>query len=134
MKNYLNKVGEKMSKVDISIIVPIYNAEKYINKCVDSLLRQTKEEIEFILINDGSTDNTDNLLREYIDSIYQEYSDVNTISKKLQELAKMILKISEELGVNEGNELVVQTEKLKIKYLLYKIRIRAKTGSWRSFH
>ena len=43
MKNYLNKVGEKMSKVDISIIVPIYNAEKYINKCVDSLLRQTKE-------------------------------------------------------------------------------------------
>lgn len=59
------------------------------------------------------------LLREYIDSIYQEYNDVNTISKKLQELAKMILKISEELGVNEGNELVVQTEKLKIKYLLY---------------
>ena len=59
------------------------------------------------------------ILREYIDSIYQEYNDVNTISKKLQELAKMILKISEELGVNEGNELVVQTEKLKIKYLLY---------------
>lgn len=59
------------------------------------------------------------LLKEYIDSIYQEYNDVNTISKKLQELAKMILKISEELGVNEGNELVVQTEKLKIKYLLY---------------
>ena len=59
------------------------------------------------------------ILREYIDSVYQEYSDVNTISKKFQELDKMILKISEELGVNEGNELVVQTEKLKIKYLLY---------------
>jgi YesN/AraC family two-component response regulator len=59
------------------------------------------------------------LLREYIDSVYEEYKDVNAISKKLQELAKMILKISEELGVNEGNELVVQTEKLKIKYLLY---------------
>jgi len=59
------------------------------------------------------------LLKEYIDSIYQEFSDVNVISKKLQELAKMILKISEELGVNDGNELVVQTEKLKIKYLLY---------------
>ena len=59
------------------------------------------------------------LLREYIDSVYEEYSDVNTISKKLQELAKMILKISEELGVNDGNELVVQSEKLKIKYLLY---------------
>ena len=56
-----------MSKVDISIIVPIYNAEKYINKCVDSLLNQTKKELEFILINDGSTDNTDSLLREYKD-------------------------------------------------------------------
>lgn len=59
------------------------------------------------------------LLKEYIDSIYQEFNDVNVISKKLQELAKMILKISEELGVNDGNELVVQSEKLKIKYLLY---------------
>lgn len=59
------------------------------------------------------------LLKEYIDSIYQEFNDVNVISKKLQELAKMILKISEELGVNDGNELVVQIEKLKIKYLLY---------------
>ena len=59
------------------------------------------------------------LLKEYIDSIYQEFNDVNVIAKKLQELAKMILKISEELGVNDGNELVVQTEKLKIKYLLY---------------
>ena len=43
---------------DISIIVPIYNAEKYIEKCVDSLLNQTKKELEFILINDGSTDKT----------------------------------------------------------------------------
>ena len=66
-----------MSKVDISIIVPIYNAEKYINKCVDSLLRQTKEEIEFILINDGSTDNTDSLLREYKDKRIKYFKNKN---------------------------------------------------------
>ena len=41
---------------DISIIVPIYNAEKYLNKCLDSLISQTKKELELILINDGSTD------------------------------------------------------------------------------
>lgn len=59
------------------------------------------------------------LLREYIESIYEECQDVNLISKKLQEVAKLILKIGEELGIKENNELVVQSEKLKIKYLLY---------------
>jgi len=57
-----------MSKVDISIIVPIYNAEKYLKKCLDSLKHQTKEELEFILINDGSTDSTAEIIKEYIDS------------------------------------------------------------------
>ena len=46
-----------MNKKDISIIVPIYNAEKYLNKCIDSIINQTKKELEIILINDGSTDN-----------------------------------------------------------------------------
>ena len=59
------------------------------------------------------------ILREYIDQLYLEYHDVNIISKRLQDLAKMILKIAEELGISDTNELVVQMEKLKIKYLLY---------------
>lgn len=59
------------------------------------------------------------LLREYIDTIYDESQDVNLISKKLQEVAKLVLKIGEELGIKDNNELVVQSEKLKIKYLLY---------------
>ena len=42
--------------VKVSIIVPIYNVEKYIDKCIQSLLNQTLEEIEIILVNDGSTD------------------------------------------------------------------------------
>ena len=46
-----------MNKKDISIIVPIYNAEKYLNKCIDSIINQSKKELEIILINDGSTDN-----------------------------------------------------------------------------
>lgn len=62
---------------------------------------------------------TVDILREYIDQLYLEYHDVNVISKRLLELAKMITRISEELGINDTNELVVQMEKLKIKYLLY---------------
>ena len=54
-------------KSDISIIVPIYNAEKYIEKCIDSLVNQTKKELELILINDGSTDNTDKIIKTFHD-------------------------------------------------------------------
>lgn len=59
------------------------------------------------------------ILREYIDQLYLECQDVNVISKRLQELAKTITRIAEELGITDTNELVMQMEKLKIKYLLY---------------
>ena len=49
----------------ISIIVPVYNGESYIKKCLDSLVNQTLNEIEIIIINDGSTDKTINILNEY---------------------------------------------------------------------
>lgn len=54
-----------MSKVKISIVVPIYNNEHLLNKCIDSLLNQTLKDIEVLLINDGSTDNTENLCKNY---------------------------------------------------------------------
>ena len=54
-------------KKDITIIVPIYNSEKYLKKCIDSLVNQTKKELEIILINDGSTDNSEKIIKEYKD-------------------------------------------------------------------
>lgn len=62
---------------DISIIVPIYNAEKFIKKCVDSLLNQTKKELEFILINDGSTDKTHDILKTYKDKRIKYFKNKN---------------------------------------------------------
>ena len=52
-----------MSKV--SVIVPIYNSEKTINRCVESIINQTYKDIEILLINDGSIDNTLNILNDY---------------------------------------------------------------------
>lgn len=49
----------------ISIIVPIYNTEKYLKKCLDSILKQSLKEIEVIAVNDGSLDNSLKILREY---------------------------------------------------------------------
>lgn len=48
----------------VSIIVPVYNADKYICKCVDSILAQTYKRIEVILINDGSTDKSHSLIKK----------------------------------------------------------------------
>lgn len=49
-----------------SVIIPIYNCEKYLSRCLDSILNQTYKNIEIILVDDGSTDSTPNICKEYI--------------------------------------------------------------------
>lgn len=56
----INYMEELMVKV--SIVIPVYNAEKYIDRCVDCLLNQTLKDIEVIFVDDGSTDNSGLLL------------------------------------------------------------------------
>lgn len=51
--------------IKVSIIVPVHNSEMYLHKCLDSLVNQSLEEIEIILINDNSTDESINILQEY---------------------------------------------------------------------
>ncbi|WP_459482493.1 glycosyltransferase family 2 protein [Clostridium saccharoperbutylacetonicum] len=51
--------------IKVSIIVPVHNSEIYLHKCLDSLVNQSLEEIEIILINDNSTDESINILQEY---------------------------------------------------------------------
>ena len=50
---------------EISVIIPVYNVEKYLRSCLDSLLNQTFKDLEFICIDDGSTDNSAHILYEY---------------------------------------------------------------------
>lgn len=50
---------------ELSIIVPVYNVEKYLIKCIDSILQQTFTDFELILVNDGSTDNCGAICEEY---------------------------------------------------------------------
>ena len=49
----------------ISIIVPVYNVEKYLDRCIDSLIKQTYKNIEVILIDDGSTDTSLDLCNQW---------------------------------------------------------------------
>ena len=51
--------------IEVSVIVPVYNVEKYLNRCVESLLNQTYKNIEIILVNDASPDNSIAIMKEY---------------------------------------------------------------------
>lgn len=55
-----------MKQEKISIIIPVYNSEKYLKKCLDSVFSQSYNNIEVIVVNDGSTDNSDIICKKYI--------------------------------------------------------------------
>ena len=51
----------------ITVIINVYNGEKFLKKCIDSVINQTYKNLEIIIVNDGSTDNTLNICKEYKD-------------------------------------------------------------------
>ena len=50
----------------LSIIIPVYNSEKYLDKCLTSIINQNYKNIEIILINDGSKDNSKKIINKYL--------------------------------------------------------------------
>ncbi len=62
----------------VSVIVPVYNVEKYLRKCLDSLVNQTMKDYEVILVNDGSTDSSQSIIDEY----KQKYSCIKAFKKE----------------------------------------------------
>lgn len=62
----------------VSVIVPVYNTEKYLRDCLESLVNQTIDEIEIIVINDGSTDNSLQVIKSY----KERYNNIILIDKK----------------------------------------------------
>lgn len=49
----------------VSIIIPVYNSQKYLNRCLDSVCNQMLKDIEIIILNDASTDNSLDIIRKY---------------------------------------------------------------------
>ena len=66
------KYPEKEYEKDLSIIVPVYNVEKYLDKCLNSLVNQTVRNYEIIVVNDGTKDNSQSIIDRYV----KEYPDL----------------------------------------------------------
>ncbi len=68
-----------MKKMKYSIIIPVYNVEEYLDRCLKSILNQTYSNYEVIIVNDGSPDNSDNIIKSYEkeDKRFKGYKKVN---------------------------------------------------------
>ncbi|VNA10766.1 glycosyl transferase family protein [Streptococcus pneumoniae] len=62
----------------VSVIIPVYNVEKYLRRCLDSVVNQIYKDIEVILVNDGSPDNSKEICEEYV----AKYSNIQLINQK----------------------------------------------------
>ena len=67
-----------MANYDASVIIPMYNTEKYIGQCIESLLNQTRGNIEIVVVNDGSTDSSPAIVKAYA----EEHDNINFVDKE----------------------------------------------------
>lgn len=67
-----------MKKVTVSVIVPVFNAEDFLERCLNSMVEQTLKDYEIILVNDGSTDKSGEICEKY----KNKYSNVSVLHKK----------------------------------------------------
>ena len=51
----------------LSVIIPVYNTEKYIEKCLDSIANQKMKDLEIVIVNDGSKDNSENVINKWLE-------------------------------------------------------------------
>ena len=79
MDNEVNKTSDISNNPLVSVIIPVYNVEKYLRQCLDSVLAQTYTKYEVLLIDDGSTDSSADICREYCkkDSRFKLYQKQN---------------------------------------------------------
>lgn len=68
----------------VSVIIPCYNAEKYLSDCLDALLKQTYKNVEVIIVNDGSTDNSESIIDSYISQYDKRGKKLIKINQKNQ--------------------------------------------------
>lgn len=63
--------------VNLSVIIPVYNMEKYLRRCLDSILKQKLDNMQVLLVNDGSKDSSEQIIDEYITKYSNIFEKIN---------------------------------------------------------
>jgi|GEM_PF-696354 glycosyltransferase involved in cell wall biosynthesis len=100
----------KVEKPDVSVIVPVYNVEKYLRSCLDSLAHQTLKTIEVIMVNDGSTDSSAEIASEF-EKIYTHFRLISRENGGLSEARNTGIKHArgEYIGFVDSDDFVDHT-------------------------
>lgn len=95
----------------VSVIVPVYNVEKYLKKCLHSLVNQTLQEIEILVINDGSTDGSQKIIEEFQDKFPLKIKSFNKENGGLSDARNFGLDIAtgEFIGFVDSDDEVSET-------------------------
>ena len=67
-KNEILEWQKSDSQIELSVILPVYNIEKYIEKCIETIIKWQAPYVEYLFVNDGSTDNSDHIIQKYADT------------------------------------------------------------------
>jgi glycosyltransferase involved in cell wall biosynthesis len=117
LKRCLKKMLEE-KKIKVSCVMPVYNGEKYLRETIDSILNQTYSDFEFIIIDDGSTDNSVKIIESYKDSRIKLYKNEKNMgicdsTNKGIELAK-----GEYIALTDHDDISYNTRfEKQVKYL-----------------
>lgn len=83
----------------VSVIIPVYNIEKHLEKCLDSVIGQTLKDIEIIVVNDGSTDNSLDIITQYA----RKDSRIVIVDKPNEALLMLVNRVSKQHTENMYN-------------------------------
>ena len=88
----------------LSVITPIYNCEKYLQESIDSVLSQTFSDFELIIVNDGSTDSCEDIVRSYSDNriIFLNFADNKKIPFRRNQAINLAL--GEYIAIHDGDD------------------------------
>ena len=92
----MEKETDRTTEELISVVVPVYNVEKYLERCVDSIIKQTYKNLDIILVDDGSQDNSGKICDKY----KEKYNNIQVIHQKNQGLS---IARNNGLAIAEGN-------------------------------
>ena len=68
-----------MKQAQVTVLMPVYNAEQYLREAIGSILHQTFTDFEFIIINDGSTDRSEEIIKSYTDTRIRYYKNESNL-------------------------------------------------------